>query len=100
MAEMIATIGALRFALKREERSDALPDFAGRPFAILPDGTEVQLVERSGECYLLVDHRRDTELRTRVEFWECLDRGEGAVVGLYALTNAVQSIIHRSPVAS
>lgn len=85
---MIATVGALRFALRREERTEAIPDLEGHPFAMMPDGTEVQLLDRNGESYLLVDHRRDVERATRIEFWECLDRGEGSVAGLFALTNA------------
>lgn len=84
---MIATVGALRFALRREGHSGALPNFEGRPFVVMADGTEVQLVARDGESFLLVDHRRDIERATRIEFWECLDPGEGSVAGLFALTN-------------
>jgi hypothetical protein len=100
MADLIATVGALRFALKREECTVAMPDFVGRPFAIMLDGTEVQLLEREGKSFLLVDHRRDPALQTRIEYWECLDRGEGEILGLYALANTRLARVRREPVLS
>ncbi len=100
MGDMIATVGALRFALRREEHSATVPEFEARPFALMPDGTEIQLLNRNGENFLLIDHRHDADLRTRVEFWECLDRGEGSVTGLYTLANSGRSIVRREPVAS
>jgi hypothetical protein len=100
MADLIATVGALRFAFRREEHADDSLGFEGRPFAIMPDGTEVQLLDQGGRIYLLVDHRRDPCSRTRIEYWECLDQGEGEIVGLYALANTRLASVCREPVLS
>lgn len=85
------SIGAIEFRLTSAPPEHALPALEGRPFALLDDGTEVQLLQAGAERYLLVDHRRDPERSFRVEFWECTATPELRLAGLWAVCDAVPS---------
>lgn len=91
MDALTATIGAVRFRFSRLETDVIAPQFACEPFLILDDGTEVKLLERGRERYLLVDHRRDHSAAARIEFWEAMDAAEGGIAGLYAMCEAAHS---------
>ena len=82
------SIGAIEFRLTSPSPGQSLPALEGRPFALLDDGTEVQLLHDGGERYLLVDHRRDPDLSSRVEFWECTATPELGLAGLWAICDA------------
>lgn len=80
-------VGAIEFRLA-DETPPGPPELTGRPFTLLEDGTEVQLLTEGRARYLLVDHRRDPDRPARVEFWECLAAPELDLAGLWAVCDA------------
>lgn len=87
--ELTCSLGAVDFRLARvEHRVDGR--FEGAPFMLLPDGTEVRRVETHSGMYLVIDHRPDSGLPARVEFWETMNAPEGSLSGLLAICDAIE----------
>ena len=89
--QLRTNLGAIQFRLSVPPPGHSLPATEGRPFGLLEDGTEVQLLQAGTERYLLVDHRRDPERSSRVEFCECTAMPELQLAGLWAVCDAQPS---------
>ena len=87
-AALESAVGALTLRLESVEHR-VFPALEAAPVGTLPDGTEVARIERDGELFLVVDHRRDPARPARVELWRPLVTPEEPIAGLYALCEAL-----------
>ncbi len=88
--QLSTNVGVIEFRLA-DDAPRNVPEFRGRPFTLLDDGTEVQVLTEGSARYLLVDHRRDPERPPRVEFWECVAAPEVELAGLWAVCDAMSA---------
>ncbi len=88
--DVLCNVGAMQFRLARVEHHRFEP-LETRPFALLPDGTEVRRTTTAVATYLVVDHRGDDNAPARIEYWEPVRASEAPIRGLITVCEAFGS---------